>query len=221
MPTMAQNDLTVPVREPGDGGIDAGDTRTAKVTSIDTRTVEKEKLRDADEDVLYLDLEMQDTEVDYPFSAGFSLGPVSSPGVSEQTELGGVLTKFGADLTIGDDLDLGTYLGAGTMVAFEVEMDEADDGNEYPRCDKGTLRPADAGSGTAQGSLDSATDDAGGADDDVKEQVLAMVEDMEGQSKNDVKKALVREDGDHLPAFKELVASGGVEVTGDDVVLLG
>lgn len=214
---MAQDDLTVPVREPGDGGIEAGDTRTAKVTSIKTRTVEKEKLRDADEDVLYLDVQMQDTDVDYPFSVGFSLGPVSAPGVSESTELGGVLEKFNADLTIGDELDLSTYLGPGTMVAFEVTMDEADDGNEYPRCDKSTLRPADAQESGTQGSLDSTTDDAdtGG----VKDEVLSLLEIHEGEDEDTVKRTLARKDGDYLPAYKALKNTGQITVIDGQVLL--
>lgn len=223
MSQTGDNDLTVPVREPGSGGIQAGETRTATVTNVQTRVVDKQYLRDSDEDALYLDITLQDDQTGYEFEPGFSLGPVSNPGVSESTELGGLLMDLGASLQTGSEVSIDDYIHPGVAFDFEVIMEEDEEGDEWPRADKETLRPEGEGQAQlagASGSGDEPDDDGqDDEEDDMTADVLTLVENYQGKPESTVKAQLINENNEFLSVYNNLKEQGVIEIDDGEVML--
>lgn len=125
------SDLTATVREPGEGGVDIGDSTTGVVQAIG---LDGPYTGDDGDEYHYVKVEIDHDDVPWEDTAGYNFD------VAESTGLGQLLERFGADLTVGDDVDIKEHVSVGTEVAYRLgQGNQKDDGSYFTDIDPSTV----------------------------------------------------------------------------------
>jgi len=208
MPNQASDGFTVTVEE-GGTGIEPGDVCDGVIVNTDTRTWQP---TDPNEDeVVYYDITIRERESGIEFNVGFPAGTVEHPRVTETTELGMMLHRFGQSLTIGEQFSLDGVFSDGTWVTFEVKEEDPDDpNNNYLDVEKHSVRPQ--GDAPEPQSTDTDT-----SNEEITEMVMEIVDEYIGEDETDLKKALLGESKDLFREYKALKEAGSVDVEDDTV----
>lgn len=223
---LSKDDLmngVVRVTEPSEGiDLDAGVEQTATIEGLDFREVQY----DGDE-YYYVDFDLEIGGQTFESFDGFSLNEGK---INENTGLGAFASQLGVDLDAlqNDDLNLHDAL-VGKSFTFEGEEDE-DGYLIIQRDDDGhpVVQPADGddGSGGSSSSSTSSSDsDSGGdgdgdADEDERAAVAGIVEENIGDTVQDVKKTIAKQDATLIGTWNEMVEDGSVEVDDEDDMVL-
>lgn len=202
--------------EQGGANLEAGDTCAGVITGAKTKTFQ----HDGD-DVTYYELQIEEG------GSGIEFTPDWPARITPGTGLGRLVQRFGQELSIGESVDLADIFGAGDRVEFEIDEENGSEEDQtFLVIDGETVRPEgeevpDADGEEVGDESDESGDDPDGGEEEeetVEDAVLDIVAEMEGDDEADVKKALAKESGDYLKAFKSLVGDE-IEVDGDTVSL--
>lgn len=192
----------------GGAGIEEGDTVEGVLQGTDLREFEVDG-----DDVQYYELIIQEGET------GFEFTPDYPANVSPATALGRLVQRFGHSLQVGEPLNLGDVFEVGQRVQFEVEEEEADDGDgTFLNAVEESVKPADGDQTPSQANNRNPGDDEDD-EDDVRSDVLEYVDENETDEEADVKKALAKKGGDYVKAFKSLKSDGDIEIIDGEVYL--
>lgn len=191
----------------GSGGIEAGDTRTGVITGAQTYTVTH-----SDGESEYFELQIDDENVPFEYSPSY---PLNGGEWSLSSSLGQLLSRFGADMTIDNQVSIADHIQVGDRVEFEVEEESwtGDDGDERTSlvADNVTVRPEgepapDVSDSDDTESSGESSESSGGVtlSDDARD----ILSEHDGDSVSDVEVALAKANGDLHTEFKEAKREG-------------
>lgn len=195
--------------EQGGPGIEEGDTCVGTIQGTEVNTFEYDG-----DNVSYYQITIEEDTV------GLEFNPSYPARITPGTGLGRLVQRFGASLTVGDSVDLHEIFTPGTKVQFEVEEEENEDGDAFLNVVKESLRPEGAES---EESIDVESNGHSSQDDDeddIRPEVLELVDEEEGSKEADIKRMLAKKGGEYVKAYKSLSADGDIQVE-EGLVFLG
>lgn len=197
--------------EKGGANIEAGDTCTGVITGSDTK-----QFTMSGDEVTYFELQIEED------GSGIEFTPDWPARITPGTGLGRLVQRFGETLSVGESVDLADVFEVGQKVQFEVGEEEASDDPDqtFLVVEEDSVRPEgdelDGGHGGSSTTVDSGSDDPDDPDDGgLRDEVLEVLDEREGDEEGDIKRDLAKMGGDHIRAYKDLKAEGEIEVEGD------